>query len=112
MWVSRRGTWGGSAWPVCEKGGAGCPPHGASRLGVPVSFVRGGVVAHGPSFGHGESGWIQGSPVQLNHVAGGASKQQEANTEWCVRSGGRIALYVDDKFVSLKSKRFQWKMIE
>lgn len=27
------------------------------------------------------------------------------NTEWCVRSGGRIALSVDDKLVGLKSKR-------
>lgn len=96
----------------CVRRGGRLPSTWGSRLGVPLFFMRGGIVAHGPSFGHGESGWIQRSPVQLNHVGGGPSKQQEANTEWCVRSGGRIALYMDDKFVGLKSKRLQWKMIE
>jgi len=102
-----------------QAGDLGCDRHGQCvrregrlpstwrpELGVPMSSVRGGVVAQGPSFGHGESGWIQGSPVQLNHVHG------PTNTEWCRRSGGRIALSVDDKLVGLESKRLQWKMIE
>lgn len=77
-----------------------------------MSSVRGGVVAQRPSFGHGESGWIWESSVQLSHVHGGPSEQRDANADWCVRSGGRIALSVENKFVGLKSKRLQWKMTE
>lgn len=111
VWVSRRGTWGGSAWSVCEKGG-----QAALHMGLEA---RGSTVFHE----RWDSGpwaqlwaWREWMDPEVTSAAqpcgGGPSKQQEANTEWCVRSGGRIALYVDDKFVGLKSKRLQWKMIE